>query len=74
MDASGVGLGACLLQTSTGTSCPRDMAADNSILRPLAFASTSLSITEKKYSNIERKALGILHGLENSIVIASQEK
>ena len=61
---SGVGLGAGLLQTRNGTSCPRDMAPDNNILRPIAFASKSLSIREKRYSNIEREALGILHGLE----------
>ena len=32
-DASGIGLGASLLQKRNGTSCPRDMAPDN-ILRP----------------------------------------
>ena len=37
--ASGVGLRAVLLQTRSGTGCPRDKAPDNSILRPLAFAS-----------------------------------
>ena len=61
---SGVGLGAALLQTRHGTSCPRDKAPDNSILRPIAFVGKSLSSTEKRYSHIERVALGILHGLE----------
>ena len=37
---------------------------DNTILHPIAFASKSLTGTECRYSNIEREALGILHGLE----------
>ena len=53
-DTSGVGLGASLLQTRNGT-----MA-----LRPIAFTSKSLSSAEKRYSNIESEALGILHGQE----------
>ena len=63
-DASGIGLEAALLQTRSGRSCSRDKAQDNSILRPIAFASKSLSSAERRYSNIEREALGILHGLE----------
>ena len=63
-DASGVGLGAALLQTRKGTSCPRDEAPDNSILRPIAFMSKSLSSAEERYSNIERQELGKLHGLK----------
>ena len=58
-DASGVGLLARLLQTRNGTSCPRDMAPDNNILRPIAFTSKSLSSAEKRYNNTEREALGI---------------
>ena len=38
--------------TRSGTSCPRDKAADNSILRPITFANKSLSNVERKYSNI----------------------
>ena len=53
-ETSGIGLGAALLQTRSGTSCPRDKAPYNSILRPIAFVSKSLSSTEKRYSNIER--------------------
>ena len=64
IDVSGVGLGASLLQTRNGVSCPRDMVPDNNILRPTAFTSKSLSSTDKKYSNIEREALSILQGLE----------
>ena len=59
-DASGVGLG----MTRNGTSCIRDTAPDNNILRPITFASKSLSSTEKRYNNIERESLGILHGLK----------
>ena len=63
-DASRVGLGAGWLQTREGTSCPWDMAHDNIILRPCAFASESLSALEKRYNSIGREALGILHSLE----------
>ena len=62
VDASGVGLGATLLQTRSNTSCPKDEAPDNSILRPTAF--TSKTLTEKRYSNIERETLGILYRFE----------
>ena len=62
--ASGIRLGAALLQTRSGTSCPRDKAPDSSILRPIAFASISLSSADRRYSNIEREALDILHWLE----------
>ena len=37
---------------------------DNNSLHPLHFASKSLIGAECRYSNIERDALGILHGLE----------
>ena len=37
---------------------------DNTILHPIAFASKCLTGAEHRYSNIEREALGILHGLE----------
>ena len=43
---------------------PKDEACDNSVLRPVAFASQSQTNTETYYSNIEGEALGILHGLD----------
>ena len=61
---SGIGLVAALFKTRDGTKCPRDTAPDNSILRPIAFASKSLTSSERSYSNTEREALGILHDLE----------
>ena len=64
MDVSGIGLGAALFQTRDGTTCSKDAAPDNTILRPIAFSSKSLTIAEQGYSNIEREVLGILHGLE----------
>ena len=60
-DASGVGVGAALLQTRSNKSCHRDKVPDNSILRPIAFASKSLTGTEKRYSTIQREALAILY-------------
>ena len=42
-DTSGVGLEAALLQTRSNISCPRDETPYNSILRPIAFASKSLT-------------------------------
>ena len=47
MGASGVQLGAPLLQTRSNTSCPKDEAPENSIRRPIAFASKSLTGEEK---------------------------
>ena len=47
-----------------GTNCPKDTAPDNTILCPIVFVSKSLSGAERRYSNIEHEALGILHGLE----------
>ena len=47
MNVSGVGLGATLLQTRSNTSCHKDKAPDNSILRSIAFAIKSLMGAEK---------------------------
>ena len=63
-NASRVGLGAALLQLHDNTMCQKDMAPDNTILCPIAFASKSLTGAEQRYSNIKREALGILHGME----------
>ena len=45
-DASGVGLGVALLQLHDDTACQRDVAPDNASLRPIAFASKSLTGAE----------------------------
>ena len=63
-DVSGIRLRSSLLQTRSRASCPRDKAPHNNILRPITFASKSLSSVEIRYSNIEREALGKLHRLE----------
>ena len=63
-DALGVDLGAALLHLCNDTACQRDVAPDNTSLRPIAFASKSLTGAEQRCSNIEQEALGILHGLE----------
>ena len=63
-DAYGIGLSAGLLQTRDGRTCPRDTAPDNTILRPIVFASKIPTSAEQRYSTIKREALGILHGFE----------
>ena len=63
-DTSGVKLRAALLQTRDNMSCHRDEVPDNSILRPIAFTSKSLTGAGKRYNNIETEALGIPCGLE----------
>ena len=45
-DASGIRLGATLLQTRDNTTCPEDIAPDNTILRPITFARKSLTSGE----------------------------
>ena len=63
-DASGIGLGVALLQMHEGTACQKDVAPDNTNLCLIAFASKSLTGAGHRYSNIEREALGIIHGLK----------
>ena len=63
-DVPTVGLGPGLLQTREGTDCSRDEASDNSTLRPVTFESKRLSAAEKRYSNKETNAIGILHSLK----------
>ena len=64
MGASGVSLGAGLLQEREGMNCEHDKTPDNMTLCPTVFANTSLSSAEQWNSNTEWEALGILHGLE----------
>ena len=63
-DASREGLGSALLKAREGTCCPRDETPDNNILGLMAFMSRSLSTAERRYSNVEREVLAILHGLK----------
>ena len=74
VEASGVGLGATLLQIRNNTSCRKDEAPDNSILRPIAFSSKSRTGAEKRYSSIERESLSILCSLKNDTITALQER
>ena len=46
-DAYGLRLGAGLLQTRSGSCCPRVKTPDNSILRSISFVSKSLLNAEK---------------------------
>ena len=66
-DASKVGLGAALLQTEKP--CYENDITDDTLLesfqlKPVAYASKSLTTAEQNYSNIEHEALGLLHSLE----------
>ena len=61
-DASGVGLGAALLQLHDNTTCQKDRVPDNIIPYPIAFASQSLTGAEQRDSNIKGETLNILHG------------
>ena len=62
-DAAGISLGAALLQLKDNMNCLKDMAPDNTIHCPIAFASKCLMGAEQRYRNIKCEALGILHGL-----------
>ena len=53
VDVSGVDLGVVLLQLHEGTTCQKDMAPDNTVLCPIAFASKGLTGAEHRYSNIK---------------------
>ena len=64
IDASVIRPRAAILQTRIDTSCPRDKAPDNIILRPITFASKSLSSAERRYRCTQREALGIQQGIE----------
>ena len=63
-DASGVSLGAALLQLHDNTVCQKGIVPDNIALCLIAFASKSLISAEWRYSNIEHEVLGIQHGSE----------
>ena len=66
-DASKVGLGSALLQMEKP--CYENDITDDTLpesfqLKPVAYASKSLTTVEQNYSNIEHEALGVLHSLE----------
>ena len=73
-EALHVGLRASLLEVKDGMWSPRNEAPNHKTLWPVAFASKILTSTETWYSNIEREALCILHGLEKSITTVSPTK
>ena len=60
--ASGFGLGVGLLEVRDRMWFPRNEAPDNAEQHPVAF--NRKKMTETRYINIEREALGILHGFE----------
>ena len=75
-DVSGLGLGVGLLQIRDGINCPQDVALDNSMLRPITFASKSLSSAERQYGSRKREALRILHGIreDSSLLLCKGNK
>ena len=64
-DSTSLSLEPGLLQVRDGMNCGCDKVPNNVIFNPTAFASKSVSSMEGWCSNIEREALGLLHGLEN---------
>ena len=48
-DASGVNLGAALLQLCNNMACQKGITLDNTILHPIAFASNSLTGAEQQH-------------------------
>ena len=68
IEAFGVGLGASLLHIR-GMTYGHEEAPDNVNLCQISFASHNLSSMKQWYNNIEREALGILHGLKNSSLL-----
>ena len=69
-DAGKVGLGVALLQMEKpcyDNDITDDTLPESSQLKPVAYASKSLTTAEQNYSNIEHEALGVLHSLENFI-------
>ena len=63
-DVSSAGLAAGLIQARDGMWLPKDKTPDDSALWPIVFASKSLTSAKTHFGKTERKALGILYGLE----------
>ena len=63
-NASHVGLGASLMQVRARMWFSWNETPSNAALWPITFTNHSLASAETCYSNIERAALDILHGLE----------
>ena len=72
VDASGQGLGAVLLQGCVSNEELKQASQTDgkylkfrNILKPIAFASKSLSEAEQRYSNIERELLGVVWAIQH---------
>ena len=70
IDASGVRLGAALLQKRSNTRCHRDGVPDNSMLRSTAFSSKASLGQERDTATLKEKQWGYYTALNNSIIIA----
>ena len=74
-DASGIGLGAALLQLHDNTACQKGMAPDNTILCPISFSSKRLTGAEWRYSNTEHEVhLKYYMVWRNSIITVLAER
>ena len=52
-DASGIRLGAALLQTRSGTGSPTDKASDNNILRPIVLQARACHVQKKDTATLK---------------------
>ena len=73
-DASGVSLGAALLQLHDNTACQKGIAPDNTVLHPIAFARKSLTGTEQRYSNTSMKPLEYYMALRSFTITVLAER
>ena len=73
-DVSEVGLGADLLQTINGTSCPRDVAPDNNIHRPIIFANKKSIQCREEIQQYRKKIICYItkHGKKSSLLLAKE--
>ena len=59
VDASEYGLGAALLQPAMSTTSSAD-----TLWQPVAYSSSSLSPTKRRYAQIEKETLAIVHAFQ----------
>ena len=73
-DASGIGLGAGLLQVRDGLNCRSDDILNDTALHPIAFVSRGLSSVEEKYSKLSKRCLAYYMVQRSSTMAALPRK